>query len=120
VDADDLRSARLQMPEAPAPLAHLSPWLDWLVMPLDTVLDRLAAQTHRRFIKTHTPLDGVPISPLATYIVVARHPLDAAVSLYHQGSNMNRERLRELRPTSTDEPTVAASRSTRLACMVDR
>lgn len=85
-----------QTPDLPAPLATLSPWLDWLITPQDRVLARLQAQRHRRFIKTHTPLDGLPLDPRATYIVVGRHPLDMAVSLYHQGSNINRDRLREL------------------------
>lgn len=60
------------------------------------MVQRLAAQSHRRVIETHTPLDGVPIGPHATFVVVARHPLDAAVSLYHQGNNLDRQRLREL------------------------
>jgi hypothetical protein len=85
-----------QTPDLPAPLPELSPWLDWLVLRRDTVWARLDAQRHRRFIKTHTPLDGVPIDPRATYIVVARHPLDMAVSLYHQGNNLDRERMRQL------------------------
>jgi aryl sulfotransferase len=83
-------------PQLPEPLSELSPWLDWLITPREVVYARLEAQRHRRFIKTHTPLDGIPIDSLATYIVVGRHPLDMAVSLYHQGNNMNRERLREL------------------------
>jgi aryl sulfotransferase len=86
----------LGTPELPAPLARLSPWLDWLVEPRDEVFGRLAAQPHRRFIKTHTPLDGVPIDPRVSYVVVARHPLDAAVSLWHQGGNLDRVRLAEL------------------------
>jgi hypothetical protein len=85
-----------QTPDLPAPLAELSPWLDWLITPHDRVLALLEAQAHRRFIKTHTPLDGLPLDPRATYIVVGRHPLDIAVSLYHQGSNINRDRMREL------------------------
>ncbi len=83
-------------PDLPAPLSELSPWLDWLVTPRDEVLAALGAQGHRRFIKTHTPLDGVPIRPDVTYIVVARHPLDMAVSLYHQSANLDRERIAEL------------------------
>ncbi len=51
-----------------------------LTEPQDELFARLAGQTH-------TPLDGLPIEPQATYVVVARHPLDAAVSLYHQGEN---------------------------------
>ena len=56
----------------------------------------LESQTHRRFIKTHTPLDGIPLDDRATYIVVARHPLDAVVSMWHQGNNIDFDRLREL------------------------
>jgi aryl sulfotransferase len=85
-----------QTPDLPRPLAELSPWLDWLVAPRDEVYARLAAQQHRRFLKTHTPLDGIVLDARATYIVVARHPLDAAVSLYHQGNNLDRGRMREL------------------------
>ncbi len=85
-----------QSPELPAPLGELSPWLDWLVCPREDVWARLEAQQHRRFIKTHTPLDGVPLRSDVTYIVVARHPLDVAVSLYHQGDNFDRDRLRQL------------------------
>jgi aryl sulfotransferase len=83
-------------PDLPAPLPDLSPWLDWLGTPRDEVVARLEAQTHRRFVKTHTPLDGVPLDRRATYVVVARHPLDAAVSLYHQGTNLDRARIAEL------------------------
>ena len=82
--------------DLPAPLAQLSPWLDWLATGQQEVYDQLAAQRHRRFIKTHTPLDGVPVEPDVSYVVVARHPVDMAVSLYHQGDNINRERLRQL------------------------
>jgi aryl sulfotransferase len=85
-----------QDPVLPDSLDHLSPWLDWLITPRGEAYARLAAQRHRRFIKTHTPLDGIPLDPRATYIVSARHPLDMAVSLYHQGANLDRARLRQL------------------------
>ena len=72
-----------QTPAFPQPLADLSPWLDWLITPEAEVYARLAAQRHRRIIKTHTPLDGLPIDPGVTYIVVARDPLDPGrVSLF--------------------------------------
>jgi aryl sulfotransferase len=99
-----------QTPDLPAPLGELSPWLDWLGAGRDDVYARLEAQRHRRFIKTHTPLDGVPLDPRATYIVVAREPLDMAVSLYHQGNNIDRERLREL---------IATTRATAAPAPVD-
>jgi hypothetical protein len=96
-----------QTPELPRPLSELSPWLDWLIAPQDEVYARLAQQQHRRFIKTHTPLDGIPLDARVTYVVVARHPLDAAVSLYHQGTNLDRERIRRL--TGQPEGNAPAS-----------
>lgn len=83
-------------PDLPAPLPVLSPWLDHAIEPVEDVVRRLEAQQHRRVVKTHTPLDGIPLDPRATYVVVARHPLDLAVSLYHQGDNIDRERLAAL------------------------
>lgn len=79
-----------------APLGRLSPWLDRVIYPRDELYSRLDAQQHRRFIKTHTPLDGIPLDARATYIVTARHPLDTAVSLYHHGGNLDRARQRQL------------------------
>jgi aryl sulfotransferase len=70
-----------QTPELPDPLWQLSPWLDSQVIPHEFVYGQLAEQRHRRFIKTHTPLDGIPLDPRVTYIVTARHPLDTFVSL---------------------------------------
>jgi hypothetical protein len=49
----------------------------------------LAAQTHRRFIKTHTPLDGIPNDPTVTYICVGRDPRDVALSMDHHIDNMD-------------------------------
>jgi aryl sulfotransferase len=85
-----------QRPDLPGSLAELSPWVDHRIEPVADVVAHLERQQHRRFVKTHTPLDGVPMDARATYIVVARHPLDMAVSLYHQGDNLDRRRLAEL------------------------
>ena len=95
-------------PELPAPLWHLSPWLDHMIVPADRVHDRLDEQPHRRFIKTHTPLDGIPLDPQVTYIVTARHPLDTFVSLRHHLDNIEGARLEDLigqaAPTGPGEP----------------
>lgn len=95
-------------PRLPAPLPRLSPWLDWLVEPREEVFARLAAQPHRRFIKTHTPLDGLPWDPRVTYLVVVRHPLDMAVSLYHQSANLDQVRLRQLIGIGTTAQSAGA------------
>ncbi len=107
-------------PDLPAPIADLSPWLDWTTRPIDEVRALLDAQTHRRFVKTHTPLDGIPMDPRATYVVVARHPLDAAVSLYHQQLNIDRVRWADLTGNVPPEPDAAAPVAARLAARVDR
>lgn len=96
-----------QDPRLPGALPELSPWLDWLLVPHAEVLARLERQQHRRFIKTHTPLDGIPLDPRATYIVVVRHPLDMAVSLFHHSDNIDRRRMAQLLGAP---PPVDASR----------
>ena len=80
-----------------APIGMLSPWLDMLTRTEDEVFALLAAQEHRRFIKTHTPLDGVPLVDAVTYIVVVRHPLDVAMSDIDHDENMVEERAVALR-----------------------
>lgn len=56
--------------------------------PTDEVHELLEAQTHRRFIKTHTPLDGLPWDDKVTYITVGRDPRDAFASTRHHGANL--------------------------------
>lgn len=75
-----------QTPSLPGPLPKLSPWLDER-HGCAKIYAELAAQQHRRFIKTHVPLNEIPVDPRVTYIVVARSPLDVAVSWYHQVSS---------------------------------
>lgn len=93
--------------DLPRRLSDISPWLDFLGTPKNEVYKQLAAQDHRRLIKTHTPLDGIPLDDRVTYVVVARHPLDMAVSLYHQRDNIDRDRMREFtgQPASTAPST---------------
>jgi aryl sulfotransferase len=84
-------------PRLPRPLTELSPWLDIQTDTTSNVFAALAAQRHRRFIKTHTPLDGLPFDERVTYICVGRDPRDAAISSGHHLANMNRQVLIEAR-----------------------
>ncbi len=59
----------------------ISPWYDAIHNPLEDTNTMLEAQTHRRSIKTHTPLDGVPYFPQCQYLVVYRDPRDAYFSM---------------------------------------
>ena len=74
-------------PDLPKPLAEISPWLDLRMTPIDELLAGYAAQTHRRIIKTHTPLDGLPYFEQATYLYCARDPRDVFVSMWNHGKN---------------------------------
>ena len=78
-----------QEPELPLPLDRLSPWIDMVTRARVDVFADLAAQTHRRFIKTHTPLDGIPVDPSVTYLCVGRDPRDVALSMHHHIDNMD-------------------------------
>ncbi len=75
------------------PITEISPWLDMLTRPRDEVVAMLEAQEHRRFIKTHTPLDGVPEDPQVTYLCVLRHPLQVVQSDADHGRNADRDRM---------------------------
>ncbi len=79
------------------PLSELSPWLDMQIRPLDEVRASLAAQQHRRFLKTHTPLDGLPWSDDVTYIAAVRHPLQVALSSLDHFHNIDGSQTHALR-----------------------
>ena len=72
-----------QSPE-PRPVMKLSPWLDMRMVPIETILAQIATQTHRRFLKTHLPLDGMPLYDEVKYIHVARDGRDACISFHNQ------------------------------------
>ena len=78
----------LGRPVLGAPISTLSPWLDMLIRTDDEVFGLLDAQDHRRWITTHTTLDGLPMHPTVTYIAVIRHPV--ALSDRDHRSNMDR------------------------------
>ena len=46
----------------------MSPWVDFRVPPKEVKLPALEAQTHRRFVKTHLPVEALVYSPKAKYI----------------------------------------------------
>jgi aryl sulfotransferase len=87
------------------PLAEISPWLDSTTYDTDTTLARLAAQPHRRFIKTHTPLDGLPFDEQVSYLCVGRDPRDVAMSFDHAIANTSPEAMQQVFATTGLDPT---------------
>jgi aryl sulfotransferase len=85
-------------PEAfPGRLGDFSPWLDMQLRSKEEVFARYEAQQHRRIIKTHTPLDGLPLDDRVMYIDVGRDPRDVALSMAEHFENMDMTRAVTLR-----------------------
>jgi aryl sulfotransferase len=70
-------------------VAEMSPWMDLRVPPKEEKLPFVEAQTHRRFLKTHLPVDALVFSEQAKYIYIARDGRDVLWSMYnhHVGAN---------------------------------
>ena len=85
----------------------ISPWLDMQIRGIDDVIADLEAQQHRRFIKTHTPLDGLPNDPAVTYICVGRDPRDVAISWAHHSDNINLQALFSARDRAVGNDDLA-------------
>ncbi len=77
----------------------LSPWLDLRVPPKEVKLPIVEAQTHRRFIKTHLPVDALVFSPVAKYIYIGRDGRDVVWSMYNHHSRANAQFYRTLNET---------------------
>ncbi|KAA1421719.1 sulfotransferase domain-containing protein [Nocardioides humilatus] len=80
-------------PDLPDRLGVVSPWLDAEFTPLPVLHERLAAQRHRRFIKTHVPLDGLPLDDRVTYVVVGRDPRDVWLSMQGHRDNTDYDQV---------------------------
>ncbi|CAN5530716.1 sulfotransferase domain-containing protein [soil metagenome] len=70
-------------------VAEMSPWLDLRVPPKEIKWQALEAQRHRRFIKTHLPVDALVFSPHAKYVYIGRDARDVVWSLYNHHANAN-------------------------------
>ena len=82
--------AQLLFADADAlPIADMSPWLDLRVPPNAVKLGALEAQGHRRFIKTHLPVDALVYSPRAKYLYLGRDGRDVVWSLYNHHAKAN-------------------------------
>ncbi len=78
----------LQSAELEIPLDEYSPWVDMRISFPEVTQPRLEAQTHRRFIKSHIPLDALLFFDNVKYIVVGREGRDVMMSAYHHYLNM--------------------------------
>ena len=70
-------------------VAEMSPWVDLRVPPKEVKLPLLEAQTHRRFMKTHLPVDATRFCPQAKYLYIGRDGRDVVWSMYNHHANAN-------------------------------
>ena len=70
-------------------VAEMSPWLDLRVPPKAVKLPEVEAQTQRRFLKTHLPVDALVFSSKAKYLYIGRDGRDVLWSLYNHHANAN-------------------------------
>jgi aryl sulfotransferase len=77
----------------------MSPWLDLRVPPKEIKLAAVEVQIHRRFLKTHLPIDALVFSPKATYLYIGRDGRDVVWSLYNHHATANTEWYKALNDT---------------------
>ena len=80
-------------------VAEMSPWLDLRVPPKEVKWPMVEAQTHRRFIKTHLPVDALVFSPKPKYLYIGRDGRDVVWSLYNHHANANEKWYHALNDT---------------------
>ena len=88
--------------ELDRPIAQISPWLDQLISPIEEIIDLYESQTHRRFIKSHTPLTALPYFPNVTYLVCGRDPRDIFISMENHYNNLDMAKFIELTFRNSD------------------
>lgn len=94
----------------------LSPWIDIPTPPFvmelvratggQTPLELAASQTHRRFLKTHLPIEHLVYSPQAKYIWVGRDLRDQIWSSHNHVINMNPPPPNAPQPGPDDPPPL--------------
>lgn len=70
-------------------VAEMSPWMDLRLPPKEIKLQSVSEQTHRRFLKTHLPVDALRFSEKAKYIYIGRDARDVIWSMYNHHVNAN-------------------------------
>jgi aryl sulfotransferase len=70
-------------------VAAMSPWIDLRVPPRDGTVAMVEAQEHRRFLKTHLPVDALVFSQRARYLYIARDGRDVVWSMHNHHMKAN-------------------------------
>lgn len=72
-------------------VSDVSPWIDCRFPAKEERLELIESQTHRRFMKSHLPVDTIVFSNKAKYIYIGRDGRDVLWSLYNHHRNMKED-----------------------------
>ncbi len=75
--------------DASVDVPALSPWVDLRFPPREVKMPAIEAQSHRRSLKTHLPVDALVFSPKAKYIYIGRDGRDVAWSMFNHHATAN-------------------------------
>src|SRR6266700_2258438 len=94
----------------PRPIRDYSIWLDCRFREsLDEAIDRLEGRRDRRVLKSHLPLDALPLYDQVRYIHVARDGRDAWASFYNHRQAFTPEMLAIFDRIGTQDQAINAS-----------
>lgn len=95
--------------DEPMPVSKISPWYEMRIGPSPEALNAvLEQQSHRRALKTHTPLDGLPWHDSVRYIHVARDGRDACLSYHNHVAGFTATALERLGQAGLEDPEISA------------
>jgi aryl sulfotransferase len=87
-------------------LDEASPWVEARRVPVEQQMAQIEAQSHRRFLKSHLPLDGLPLFDEVKYIHVARDGRDVMMSMHNHFGGLSETILQRIDATGLAEPEI--------------
>lgn len=91
----------------PQALDRISPWVDRrFPVSIEEEMERLENQGHRRAMKSHLPIDGLPLFDEVKYVHVARDGRDMCMSYHNHVTGFNAEALAALDRAGRDDATI--------------
>lgn len=92
----------------PRPIMQISAWIDRrFPEPVETVIARIEAQQHRRFLKAHVPADGLRLYDQVKYVHVGRDGRDACLSFHNHGTGFTPEMLADMDASGLADALIA-------------
>jgi aryl sulfotransferase len=92
----------------PKPIMEISAWIDRRFLPpIEALVAQIEAQDHRRFLKSHVPLDGLPFFDNVKYIHVARDGRDACMSFHNHCRSYTDQMIDRLNKAGLEDETIA-------------